>query len=43
MNYSPESRFDADLDGWIIAAVRSAVADFWQLNQSQGEMRRRIG
>ena len=31
MNHSPESRFDADLDGWIAAAVRSGVADFWQL------------
>ena len=31
MNHSFESQFDDDLDGWIVAAMRSGVADFWQL------------
>ena len=31
MNHSPKSQFDADLDSWIVAAVQSGVADFWQL------------
>ena len=31
MNDSCLSRYDSDLDRWIIAAVQSGAKDFWQL------------